>query len=245
MAPRGKVAIVTGAGSGIGSHVARHFAKKGFTVVLAGRTVEKLESVAMEIEAEGGTAHHVQTDVSDPEQIKNLFDRASEKGDIQYVVNNAAMDWTKSAEETSEKEREKLWATNVGSVEESMKQALKHMKNGSVINISSGSAHDENPTPELELYSKTKKEVNELTEQNANTFKEKGLSVHSISMGAVRTGLHEKAFRKLMPDLTDVQIAKHMDSLDLPEEVGQKIVELCLDKSRLDKTLFYYNEIME
>ena len=87
----GKVAVVTGAGQGLGAGFAKDFARQGAKVVLLGRTLSKVEKVAEEIKAEGGWALALGCDVGDRDQVKASFERIfAEVGGVDILVNNAA-----------------------------------------------------------------------------------------------------------------------------------------------------------
>src|SRR5690349_13642517 len=86
----GSVAIVTGSGRGIGKAIAKAYGREGASVVLASRTLTRVEDVAKEIEAEGGNALPVACDVSDPDQIAAMVHRTvAELGTVHVLVNNA------------------------------------------------------------------------------------------------------------------------------------------------------------
>src|SRR6516164_7662516 len=86
------IAIVTGAGSGIGRHVSLALAREGFSVVLAGRRRDTLEATAREAQAGGWQAMVVETDVSDPASVRTLFDRTAERyGRLDLLFNNAGV----------------------------------------------------------------------------------------------------------------------------------------------------------
>ena len=88
----GKVAIITGAGQGIGAATARRFAQEGAKVVLAARRLELLQSVAGEIEADGGTALARSTDIADEDAVRGLVsDTVEAFGGVDIVVNNAVL----------------------------------------------------------------------------------------------------------------------------------------------------------
>jgi NAD(P)-dependent dehydrogenase (short-subunit alcohol dehydrogenase family) len=88
---QGKIAVVTGAGSGIGRAIAVRFAREGASVVVAGRRLQHLEETAEHIRASGGAAHAQSCDVADPEQVRRLMQVAVETyGRIDVLVNNAA-----------------------------------------------------------------------------------------------------------------------------------------------------------
>ena len=87
---KGKVAVITGANSGVGEATALAFAKEGATVVISARRIEPLNAVADKIKAEGGTVLAVPTDISDKAACENLMDKAVEAfGKIDILVNSA------------------------------------------------------------------------------------------------------------------------------------------------------------
>src|SRR2546423_314002 len=88
----GKTAIVTGASQGLGRGIALALAREGCAVAMAARNEEKLQSVAESIEASGGTALAVPTDVGDEHQVSALFEKSLARfGRLDILVNNAAM----------------------------------------------------------------------------------------------------------------------------------------------------------
>src|ERR1700737_3966292 len=87
-----KIAIVTGAGSGIGRGIACGLAKEGAKVVIAGRRADKLRETAIEIEGLGGISLSVETDVTDESQVGQLFRRALDAFDrLDLLINNAGL----------------------------------------------------------------------------------------------------------------------------------------------------------
>jgi NAD(P)-dependent dehydrogenase (short-subunit alcohol dehydrogenase family) len=98
----GKVAIVTGGGSGMGRAMALEFARLGAAVVVAGRRAEALEETVALVEDDGGTGHAKPTDVRDPEQVDALVeDAVSRFGRVDVLVNNAAGNFVVRAEDLS------------------------------------------------------------------------------------------------------------------------------------------------
>ena len=81
-----RIAIVTGAGTGIGKAVALALLKEGYAVVFAGRRKERLEAAAAESQAAGARALVVPTDVSDPASVKALFDKAGNPGELEIQM---------------------------------------------------------------------------------------------------------------------------------------------------------------
>jgi 7-alpha-hydroxysteroid dehydrogenase len=141
----GRVAIVTGAGQGIGRGIAIGLAEAGADVVLAARTATDLDAVAKEITALGRMALVVPTDVMEREALENLVSRTvDEFGHLEILVNNAGGTMPAPAMSTSERFLEKAFAFNVTAAFTLTKLAAKVMVDtsggGSIVNISSRSA---------------------------------------------------------------------------------------------------------
>jgi NAD(P)-dependent dehydrogenase (short-subunit alcohol dehydrogenase family) len=138
----GKVAVITGAGKGIGKACARLFAAEGAAVVLAARTEGDIEAVAAGIVAAGGRALAVPTDVANEASVEGLFARAAaEFGQVDILVNNAGVyhGWAPIADYKTE-DWDSLLQVNLRGVFLCTRAALRLMKErrrGKVINISS------------------------------------------------------------------------------------------------------------
>jgi len=136
-----KVAIVTGAGTGIGRACAELFAHEGAAVVLAGRRRALLDEVAGGIVADGGRALAQPCDLTQAAQVRALVARTVETyGSLQVVVNNAAYWIAGTVEETSEEDWERMMATNLKGVFLLCKQALPELRRaggGVIVNIGS------------------------------------------------------------------------------------------------------------
>lgn len=137
----GKVAIVTGAGTGIGRACAELFAREGAAVVLAGRRQQPLEEVATGVTASGGRSVVHPCDVTRAADVESLVARArKEYGGLNLVVNNAAYWMAGTAEETSQDDWERMLATNLTGVFLLSRQALPELRRaggGAIINIGS------------------------------------------------------------------------------------------------------------
>ena len=166
----GQVALVTGAGTGIGKAVALALAKDGYAVVLAGRRADKLEETAKE--AGNAQTLSVPTDVSDPESIKALFARTKKEfGRLDLLFNNAGIGAPAvPMEELPLETWRKVVDTNLTGVFVCTQEAVKIMKaqnpkGGRIINNGSISAHT--PRPRAAAYTATKHAVTGLTKQIA------------------------------------------------------------------------------
>ena len=137
---QGKVALVTGAGSGIGAATAIRFAQEGATVVLCGRRQAPLDEVVAQIKAAGGKAEAVQADVSDEAGFTAAINGAAERyGRFDVLVNNAmAYSWG-AIEETSTADWQSNFSTSVDGTCWGTRAAMKLMKaeGGAIINVSS------------------------------------------------------------------------------------------------------------
>lgn len=147
---RGKVAVITGSGSGIGTSMAKTFAEEGASVVVADLNVQGAEKVAESIRAKGGIALAVKVDVAKFDDIRQMVERTLEKfGRIDILVNNAAIGVTSGTliapdhrliENLTEEEWDKTMNVNLKGVFLCCKAVIPTMKkqeSGNIINISS------------------------------------------------------------------------------------------------------------
>jgi NAD(P)-dependent dehydrogenase (short-subunit alcohol dehydrogenase family) len=138
----GKIALVTGASSGLGEHFARTLAEGGAMVIAAARRVDRLERLVSGIETAGGRAHALALDVADPGSVTDGFARiVAEHGAPDIVVNNAGIAQTKPAIELTEDDWRRVMGTNLDGVWRVATHAAQEMvaagKPGSIVNIAS------------------------------------------------------------------------------------------------------------
>ena len=139
---RGTTAIITGATSGIGRETALAFAKAGVRVVIAGRRKARLAALASEIEATGGKALAVATDVAQPKQVERLIERAAKAfKQIDILVNNAGVGIAARFDELALEDFRRLMEVNFWGAVYACKAAVPIMKRqksgGVIINVSS------------------------------------------------------------------------------------------------------------
>ena len=185
----GQVAVVTGAGKGIGAGIARALAEAGARVVLGARTRSDLERVAVEIGGLGSAALVVPTDVLKFDQLQHLADAAiSEYGRIDILVNNAGGFPPKPVSQTTAREFEAAMRFNVTSAYELSRICAPLMVEsagtGNILNISSVAGHK--PTPCFAAYGTAKGALSLLTRELAQEFAPK-VRVNAIAVGSTRT----------------------------------------------------------
>ena len=141
----GKVAVITGGGTGIGKAIATLFAREGAKVMIAGRREEPLRQTRDEIAADGGEAHYAVTDVSQSAQVQSLLEQtAASFGKLDILVNNAAVFVKgKQGHEFSEEEWDTVLDANLKSVILCSRYAVPYLKEtrGVILNVTSVSAH--------------------------------------------------------------------------------------------------------
>ncbi|MCR8849108.1 SDR family oxidoreductase [Rossellomorea sp. SC111] len=161
-----KVAIITGASSGIGQATAKELASKNMTVMLAARREERLKELKNEIEQMGGTAYYHVTDVTNVEEMEQLAKKTVEEADrIDVLVNNAGLMPLSLINKRKIKEWDQMVDVNIKGVLYGISAVLPYMedqKSGHIINISSVAGHK--VMPGSSVYSGTKYAVRAITE---------------------------------------------------------------------------------
>jgi NAD(P)-dependent dehydrogenase (short-subunit alcohol dehydrogenase family) len=181
----GKVAIVTGASSGIGEAIARAFSAEGAAVVLAARRVEKLQAIAAELEAQGGAPLVVPCDVTSEAEVEHLFEATMERhGRLDLLVNNAGVTSGAPLDEFSLELWQQVVATNLTGPFLCSRAALRIMKRqqgGRIINIGSLSAL--RVRPNTAAYSSTKHGIWGLTQVTALEGRPFGITCGCLQPG--------------------------------------------------------------
>ncbi|HUC61917.1 MAG TPA: SDR family oxidoreductase [Alphaproteobacteria bacterium] len=197
---QGKIAVITGASSGLGEATARHLAAEGASVVLGARRRERIEALAREIEARGGKALALATDVTRPDEVKRLVDAAVERfGRIDVMINNAGLMPHSPLERLKIEDWDRMIDVNIKGVLYGIAAALPHMKrqkSGHFVNVSSVAGHKIRPG--IAVYAATKHAVLALSEGLRQEVKPYNIRTTVISPGAVATELPDSVTE---PDL--------------------------------------------
>ena len=191
---KGRVAVVTGAGTGVGRAAALALAHEGFALVLAGRRREPIEAAAAEVEAAGGRALAVPADVTDPDSVRALFARTVEVfGRLDLLFNNAGTGAPAVPLEALTLEQWRTVVdTNLTGPFLCTQEAFRIMKGqeppgGRIINNGSISAHT--PRPRSSPYTSTKHAITGLTKSTALDGREHGIACGQIDIGNADTDM--------------------------------------------------------
>ena len=225
----GEVAIVTGAGRGIGEGIAKVLAGAGASVVCAARRTEEIERVANEIVATNGQAIAVTTDVTDGGALRRLADAARERfGRLDIWVNNAGgSPLQMPLTELPREEWDATMALNLTAIWESSRIAAELMEDGGrILNISSLAA--DTVFPGSGHYSAAKAGVNMLTRTFAQELGPR-LRVNCIMPGAVPTEIMMQALGLKDDDLPGLEKMLRLPAgrLGTPEDLGAAALYLC------------------
>ena len=192
---KGKVAVVTGASSGIGEAAARELAARGASVVLAARAVEKLAGIEESILAAGGLALSVGTDVSDRASVEAMVERAvGEFGSLDVLVNNAGLGLSGRVADLRPDDLRYVFEVNTVGPLNCVQAALPRMQRGArIINVSS--VVGKRSIPKVGGYCATKFALNALSDALRVEISGRGITVTSVYPGTTRTAFRDNSRR--------------------------------------------------
>jgi NAD(P)-dependent dehydrogenase (short-subunit alcohol dehydrogenase family) len=229
----GRVAVITGGGTGIGRGTALVLAQHGADVVLAGRRPDPLESTAKEVVALGRRALTVSTDVTSAEACRALVDTTlQEFGRLDILVNCAGGAETKSILKWPDDDFENVLALNFKAVWYLSKAAAKPMmaqEKGAIVNISSGASLL--AMPQAAPYGAAKAAVNNLTGSMAAAWAKKGIRVNAIAVGAVRAATLTDDAARYGLDPEAIALSNGLGRLGEPNEIGYGVLFFASDAS--------------
>jgi NAD(P)-dependent dehydrogenase (short-subunit alcohol dehydrogenase family) len=235
----GKVAVITGAGSGIGAATARIFAQEGAKVSLCDRNEDPVRAVMANILSQGGDAIAVQADVRSPEDVQNLVTTTSEHyGKLDVPFNNAGVRASRSTVvDLTEDEYEETMAIDLKGVWLCSKYAIpKMIKNGggAIVNCSSVSALL--GQPRQGVYNAAKAGVDALTKCMALDFATHNIRVNSVNPGWVKTQMNAAELEEISArggqEYESILRLHPLGRLGTPEDIAWAVVYLASDEAR-------------
>jgi len=236
----GRVALVTGASSGLGAQFARTLARAGAGVVLASRRLEKLKELRARIEGEGGDAHVVELDVTDHDSIKAAVAHAeTEMGSIDILINNSGVSTTQRIQDVTPEDYDFIFDTNVKGAffvaQEVGKRMLARSRGaapgsftgGRIINIASMAGLK--VLPQIGAYCMSKAAVVQMTRAMALEWGRFGINVNALCPGYIDTEINHSHWQteqgqKLISMLPRKRVGQ-------PQDLDALIVMLASDQS--------------
>jgi NAD(P)-dependent dehydrogenase (short-subunit alcohol dehydrogenase family) len=230
-----KVALITGASSGIGRATAEAFAEQGARVVVAARRQEQLDSLVAEIEAQGGTATAIRTDVSEAADVERMVAHAIETfGQLDYAVNNAATEGRFAPIlDLADEEWDRVIDINLKGAFLSMKHEARAMltagHGGAIVNV--GSVNSFLGAATASAYCTSKHGMVGLTTSASAELAPKGIRVNMVCPGVIDTPMHRRIRKDIGDEIFDQAVLPgvHLQRAGRPEEIAQVIVFLCSD----------------
>ncbi len=233
----GRVAIVTGAGSGIGQAIALRFAANGAAVRIVDINPQQAEAAAAQITAAGGKATIHVCDVTDQAQVRETFQEIFARERVEILVNNAGISHIGTVESTSEADFDRLFRVNVKGVYNGIHECVAHMKEsggGVILNMASsaGSA----ALADRFAYSMSKGAVIAMTYSVAKDYIQHNIRCNCISPARVHTPFVDDYLRKNYPGRETEMYDKLAKSQPIgrmgePEEVASLALFLCSDEA--------------
>jgi NAD(P)-dependent dehydrogenase (short-subunit alcohol dehydrogenase family) len=188
----GRLALVTGASSGLGRHFARLLADSGARVVVAARNAGELDALVEEISSAGGQARAARLDVTDPKSVHACFDAVADWGALDIVVNNAGVTVTKPLLEQTDDDFNHVIDTNLKGSWKVATEAARRMRaagtHGSIVNIAS--ILGERVASGVAPYAVSKAAVIQATKAMALELARYGIRVNALLPGYVATSLN-------------------------------------------------------
>ena len=231
-----KVAIITGAATGIGRATALLFAKEGASVVVADINEDDAQRTVADIEDKGGSARFVQTDVSEAEGVQALMERSAEEMDgIDVIVNNAGAQRSGAVTEFEESEWDLLMRVNPRSCFLGAKYGVPYLRErggGSIVNVSSLAGLKGGPG--MTAYSASKGAIIAFTRALAEELAPDNIRANSVCPGWIDTPFNEPAIEFMGGRAQQEEMVQQTVPLKRqgrPEEIAPGILYLASDAS--------------
>jgi len=234
----GKLAVVPGAGSGIGEAIATLFARRGARVAALDLDAAAAERTATRIRSSGGTADEYACDVGDADRVRAIFDRVEQShGRIHVLVNNAGIAHVGDIIRTTEADLDRLYRVNVKGVFLCAQAGIANMlKHGGGVILNMASIASLIGVPERFAYSMTKGAVLTMTMSIAVDYVKQGIRCNCICPARVHTPFVDGFVAKNFPGregevLAGLAAYQPMGRMGTPEEVAALALYLCSDEA--------------
>ncbi|MEV8566692.1 glucose 1-dehydrogenase [Streptomyces sp. NPDC051322] len=231
----GRVAMISGASSGIGAAAARLFAQEGAAVVIMARRADRLKTLAEEVTAAGGRALAVPGDVTDSGDVRRTVEAAVDRfGGLDCAFNNAGYATIETAlHETDDEVYDRTMDINVRGVWNCMKNQLPVMlasrTGGSIVNTRSTAGRY--ATGASVPYVAAKHAVLGITRAAAAEYGEQGIRINALVVGTTRSEMIDRAVLQV-PALEQAFIAPQIQKrMAAPHEIAEAAVWLCSDRA--------------
>jgi NAD(P)-dependent dehydrogenase (short-subunit alcohol dehydrogenase family) len=236
----GRVALVTGASSGLGAQFARTLASAGAAVILASRRIDKLKELRAQIDGDGGDAHVLELDVTRHDSIKSAVAHAeTEVGSIDILVNNSGVNTSQRLQDVTESDYDFIFGTNTRGAFFMAQEVAKRMlaraqgqapgsfTGGRIINVASVAGL--RVLPKIGVYAMSKAAVIQMTKAMALEWGKHGINVNAICPGYIDTEINHhhwqtEAGQKLVQMLPRKRVGQ-------PQDLDALLVMLCSDQS--------------
>jgi NAD(P)-dependent dehydrogenase (short-subunit alcohol dehydrogenase family) len=230
----GKVALVTGGGSGIGRATALAFAREGAKVVIADRNVQRGEEIISMIRDAGGTASFRRTDVSVAAEIEALVDYTmTTYGRLDLAFNNAGIEGdVKPLADQTESNFDAVMDINVKGVWLSTKYEIPRMlEQGGGAIVNSSSVAGVVGFPGIGIYAASKHAVIGLTKTAALEYSAQGIRINAVSPGAIDTEMIDRLADGMNVKKNDLTTFHPIGRIGRVEEVAEAVLWLCSDRA--------------
>ncbi len=232
----GKIAIITGGGSGIGRAIAIALAQNGATALILDVNEEGAAQVVSEIQEHGGKAEAFSCDVSDHESVQQAFLEVLKERPLDILINNAGVAHVGNILNTSPEDFDRIYQVNIKGVFNTLQAGVQAMKagGGSIVNLSSVAAHV--GISDRFAYSTSKGAVHAMTLSVAKDCLSYGIRCNSISPGRVHTPFVDGFLAKNYPGnekemFETLSKTQPIGRMGKPDEMGNLVLYLCSEEA--------------